>query len=296
MMGVGVFEAWRSGEFEFKELSQKYNDPVYGELLRQTPLSDLLNRQSGKVKISNNDFTAGYKESLKEVQAIKQNGEFYEGELNEALGKLEAEREISAVLRKIGLSPSRMTMDDWVAAANSFQDKAFDALAYATEAQREAAGNFAVGRKYLQPNERSIIQVGGQNVEKKWTGGSASAAKEATRKINNETRLAAHEYMAGKLEQFGFTNAADMSYDQQRRLLAKIGKGEAGNVSTLQQAEALEIAYNPRAAKGMKLWEYYEVAMVKAGLAGEIQSPPDNRENYIPGFLKAKKKQQEIDF
>ena len=295
MMGPGMFEAFKAGKFDFRDLSQKYNDPVYGEMLREASLKDLLNGTSERVKVSSTDYTPGYGETLKEIEQIKKDGEFYEGELSEAQAKLELEKEISAGLRELGLSPSRMELEDWSRAAGKFQDRALDELAYATQAQREAAGNQATGRRFVAPGERQIIQVGGQDTEKKWTGGSAAQAQRATQRINEQTKQAAQEYMADRLKEFGFKDADGLTYEQQRRLFAKIGNGEAGDVTPRQRADALEIAYNPRAGKGLKLWEYYEISMVKAGRDVEIQPPPDNRENYIPGFVTGKKRAKKID-
>lgn len=294
LMGPGMFEAWKAGQFDFRDISQKYNDPVYGELLRQASLKDLTEGKTGRVRVAGTDFTNGYRQTLAEIDAIKKNGEFYEGELQEAINKLGMEKEVSAGLRDLGLSPSRMLADDWTDAARKFQDRAFNELTYATEAQREAAGNRATGRRIVAPGERQIIQVGGQDTEKMWTGGSAAAAKRATQQINAETKADAQRYMGERLREFGYRDAGNMTYEQQRRLLAKIGQGETGDVTPSQRADALEIAYNPRAAKGMKLWEYYEISMVKAGREGEIQPPPDNRENFIPGFVTGKKKPKPV--
>jgi hypothetical protein len=41
MMGPGKYEAWKAGEFEFEELSQPYEDDVYGELFREATLKEL---------------------------------------------------------------------------------------------------------------------------------------------------------------------------------------------------------------------------------------------------------------
>ena len=41
MMGKGVYEAWREGKFAFSKLSTAYDDPVYGQMLRQATLKDL---------------------------------------------------------------------------------------------------------------------------------------------------------------------------------------------------------------------------------------------------------------
>lgn len=302
MMGPGIYEEWEKGHFEFGDLSQRYNDPVYGEMWRQASLKELTEGGGETPSVSGRDFTAGYQETLKEIESIKANGEFYEGELQDALDKLELEKEISAGLRDIGLSPARMTEDDWTNAAQAFQNRAFDNLTYATEAQREAAGNLAAGRRFVDPGERRTIQVGGQDIEQKWTGGSAAAARRITQEINQSTKDEAQRYMGDRLREFGYDNGPEMGYEQQRRLLAKIGQGEEGDVTPRQQADALEIAYNPRAAKGMKFWEYYEISMVKGGREDEIQAPPDNRENFLPGFLTPKKKLpparkgEEIDF
>lgn len=41
-MGPGLYEAWKSGSVAFSGLSQSYRDPVYGTMLRETPLMDLV--------------------------------------------------------------------------------------------------------------------------------------------------------------------------------------------------------------------------------------------------------------
>lgn len=48
MMGPGMYAAWREGAFKFEDLSQKYSDPVYGELFRQASLKDLLGKKAKK--------------------------------------------------------------------------------------------------------------------------------------------------------------------------------------------------------------------------------------------------------
>ncbi len=47
MMGPGMFDAWLAGKVAFGDLSQPYNDPVYGEMLREASLKGLL---TGKAK------------------------------------------------------------------------------------------------------------------------------------------------------------------------------------------------------------------------------------------------------
>jgi SPP1 gp7 family putative phage head morphogenesis protein len=46
-MGPGMFDAWKAGKFDFRDLSQPYQDPVYGEMLREATLKGLL---TGKAK------------------------------------------------------------------------------------------------------------------------------------------------------------------------------------------------------------------------------------------------------
>lgn len=46
-LGPGRFDAWKAGKFDFRDLSQPYNDPVYGEMLREATLKGLL---TGKAK------------------------------------------------------------------------------------------------------------------------------------------------------------------------------------------------------------------------------------------------------
>lgn len=42
MMGPGKYNAWKDNQFEIRELSKPYTDDVYGELLRETPLRELV--------------------------------------------------------------------------------------------------------------------------------------------------------------------------------------------------------------------------------------------------------------
>lgn len=42
MMGPGMYEAWQGGKFNFADLSKPYDDEVYGELLTQRPLRELI--------------------------------------------------------------------------------------------------------------------------------------------------------------------------------------------------------------------------------------------------------------
>ena len=42
MMGPGKFEAWKDGAFEFSALSSPYDDVVYGQMLRETTLGELV--------------------------------------------------------------------------------------------------------------------------------------------------------------------------------------------------------------------------------------------------------------
>jgi hypothetical protein len=45
-MGPGMFDAWRAGEFRFGELSVAYDDPVYGDMLREASLVGLLGERA----------------------------------------------------------------------------------------------------------------------------------------------------------------------------------------------------------------------------------------------------------
>lgn len=42
MMGKGRFEAWKDGKFDLPDISSVYNDEVYGDMRRETPLKDLI--------------------------------------------------------------------------------------------------------------------------------------------------------------------------------------------------------------------------------------------------------------
>lgn len=42
MMGPGMHDAWKEGKFQFRDLTKAYQDDVYGQMLRQASLKDLL--------------------------------------------------------------------------------------------------------------------------------------------------------------------------------------------------------------------------------------------------------------
>ena len=46
MMGNSAFEAWQAGKFDLSDMATRRHDDVYGEMLTQTPLQDLLSNQS----------------------------------------------------------------------------------------------------------------------------------------------------------------------------------------------------------------------------------------------------------
>jgi hypothetical protein len=46
MMGPGMFDAWRRGDFRFADLSRPYYDPIYGGMTRQATLRELLGGRS----------------------------------------------------------------------------------------------------------------------------------------------------------------------------------------------------------------------------------------------------------
>jgi hypothetical protein len=50
MMKPQRYEAWKKKEFDFRDLSQKYDDEVYGELLRETSLKALRDKRGGFVR------------------------------------------------------------------------------------------------------------------------------------------------------------------------------------------------------------------------------------------------------
>ena len=42
LMGPSKFEAWQAGKFEIQDMSRKYDDRVYGELVREATLQELV--------------------------------------------------------------------------------------------------------------------------------------------------------------------------------------------------------------------------------------------------------------
>jgi hypothetical protein len=46
MMGPSMFQAWQDNKFQFNELSKPYEDAIYGQLLREASLKDILGEQA----------------------------------------------------------------------------------------------------------------------------------------------------------------------------------------------------------------------------------------------------------
>lgn len=51
VMGPSMWEAWQRGEFDFRDLSKPYNDPIYGDMLRGASLTDLLGETKARTYI-----------------------------------------------------------------------------------------------------------------------------------------------------------------------------------------------------------------------------------------------------
>lgn len=319
IMGDSRFEAFEAGKFQFEDLSQGYNDPVYGELLRESSLKRLLKKrgrqrftggtpseQLAELSIEQrpNDFTPKFFQFKNELEWTKENGEFYEGELQDIQDGLDAEWTISNVASSRGKKPASMTETQWESLADELKEEAAKHLEVATLPGRQAAANRAVGRHFIGGKKQEFIQVGGKTVEKKWAGGSAKKASQAIKKINAETRADAIDYMGGKLTEYGYPEqvVGKLGYTQRRRLLAEIGNNQLlpanitgvkrqlreevlANSTPKTRMESLSIAYNPRAGVGLEKWTHYEMAMVKAGKEQLIEYPPDVHESSIPDFV-----------
>jgi hypothetical protein len=53
-MGSPMFKAWRAGKVRFADLSRPYSDQVYGEMLREASLKDILGPQAKQYYRANN--------------------------------------------------------------------------------------------------------------------------------------------------------------------------------------------------------------------------------------------------
>lgn len=252
------------------------------------------------------DYTPEYWEAKEQAAYTQNNGEFYKGELQDQQDRIAAEAEASRLARQRDSKPGQMSKADWYSLAKELKEEAHEELALATEDQREAAGNRSVNRRVRQAGDsREFVEVGGQTFERKWTGGSATAARKATAAINRETKEQAGHYMTGKLVKYGYKRETitRLSYNQKRRLIAEIGHGQlqeqsiggikeaerrqvVESASSKDQLAARSTAINPRAAIGLDTWDKYEIAMIKAGREDQIEAPPPVEERSTPDYVR----------
>jgi len=231
-----------------------------------------------------NRFTPEYFSAKDEREYTEKNGEFYPGELEEIKDREASERDISRAARERGYTPGKMSQKDWSTLSDTLRYEANSDLKTATQFGRDGLGNKAVGRRTRNSgDDRQFVEVGGRTVERKWKGGSEKEAREATARINRDSRAKADDYMVIRLKDFGFNDTDNMSYGDKKKLFVEIGQGKTqykGRLAGMTQSErqqridatipsqrekALLISDNPRAAKGIDKWGLYEVASVKAG-------------------------------
>jgi hypothetical protein len=207
-------------------------------------------------------------------------------QLATAADAVEQERRISELARQRGYTPGRMSRPEWSELADELRTQAAEDLHHASQQDREAAG------EKLRGKADTWAQVGGE-ARLVRSGASRRQAREAVQNLNAKTAMAADDYMADKLADYGYNPATvdRLNYNQRRKLLAEIGHGERqkGNItgvtaaerdlvisrlSEARQREAREIAMNPRAAKGLETWSFAMIAAEKAD-RWDLDLPPE---------------------
>jgi polyhydroxyalkanoate synthesis regulator phasin len=256
MMGGAKYRAWQDGQFEFSDLSKPYDDTVYGELIREASLKDML---GGKAKdyykggpkggpmtpttppapalprrLSEEErFTPEYFSRQVEHEAIVEVAEsireFGEGEadqlINESLDQLRLEEDMSAAALAFDLTPGRMTPQDWLTLSDDLEKETGRLLKFSTETRRKGAG------EKLRGPADVIAQVGGQDQLIKRGAISAKEARAIAADLNRETKDRATVYLESRLLRLGYSSddLAQLStspaprLEQVRRLLAEVG-------------------------------------------------------------------------
>jgi hypothetical protein len=206
--------------------------------------------------------------------------------LKNAADKVAEEREVSEIARQHGYTPGKMSRENWSDLADDLTTQAKEELKYASESDRQAAGDKLRGK----PDE--WMQVGGQDMRVR-SGASRKEAQTVVKRINEENKEKADSYMTDKLVDYGYDRDTiePLDYTRKRRLIAEIGHGvkhparikginneEREQVidvsSERQQREAQSIALNPRAAKGLETWGYAMQAAERAD-RWSLETPPD---------------------
>lgn len=279
MMGGAMYRAWKDGQVGFEELSKQYDDPVYGELIRQASLKDILGskakayyKQAGsKPRVTKagqrsekqqsepaqpkqptlteqERFTPEYFQRVKEhkanVEAAEVIREFDENEANAIIAEsqdlIRLEEDMSSAARAFGHTPGNMSPEDWLTLSDDLEQETGRLLKFSTEARRAGAG------EKLRGPATDIAQVGGQDVLIKNGAITARDARRIAADLNRETKDRATEYLTGRLVRLGYEydDVANLNLEQKRRLLAEIGHGvpqkaRIGKLPQKARAEAI---------------------------------------------------------
>jgi hypothetical protein len=271
MMGGATFRAWKDGQVNFADLSQPYDDEIYGELLRQASLKDIL---GGKAKAyykgkggpggaaarllrqpkrppelpEAERFTPQYFERLEEhkanLEVAETIREFDEGEalsiIAESSDLIRLEEDMSSAARAFDFVPGRMTQENWLALSDELEKETGRLLKFSTEARRAGAG------EKLRGPATDIAQVGGQDTLVKGGAVSARDARRIAADLGRETKDRATVYLEARLLRLGYKSSdlSDLSespsarLEQIRRLLAEVGHGrrQRGNIDKVPGA------------------------------------------------------------
>jgi len=265
------------------------------------------------------DYTPEYYDALN-YQAYVSNiyAKYTEADLSEsdrrtltsAADAVRQEREISDTSREYGYKPGQMTQQDWGDLSGALVTKAKSELKYSTSTDRQAAGD------KLRGEADTWMHVGGQSRLVR-SGASKKQARIEVGRLNRQTQQDADEFMTQKLVLFGYKPETidPLTYDKKRRLLAEIGQGQTLTTITgvnreerqmvvksagdMRRREALEVALNPQAARGLETWTFAMQAAEKAGRY-DIDTPPAYiLDENIPAYIRRNKpiiKTEEIEF
>jgi len=241
MMGPGMYQAWKEGKFEFGDLTKSYEDDVYGELLRENSLKDLLGGNgkgrsgvpSGPPPRPRSDFELESGEEIQQVQQAYQaalasgnagEAEGLKGYLDTLQEMHKEERDLNeAVWTYLQKMPNDLSRVEWEYMANNLRDEGYELYKKYSKEGINLKVQEMRGAKF-----DGYADVGGKVVQVQRGQFSVREAARIRGQMWDRAQDELSEAYGELLQRVGFT-AEDIqhaTFGERRRVVREIGRKE----------------------------------------------------------------------